>query len=324
MNFFLLPVLLTVVNALSDHKDWMSFKKTYNKIYKNIDEEQHRLKIYKNNVKTISEHNVKYKQGEYPYYMGINKFTDMTEEEFVLWVSKATPKKLQNEVFKEVPEHFKAPESVDWRKLGAVLRVKDQGDCSAGYAFAVAGAIEGQLVIKKNKTIEVSEQEILDCSTENGNGGCIAGYNILAWDYIEYNGIRSDSTYPYEGKTGECRVYANESLVEHFERGRLAESEDALMWAVSAVGPVTVTIYANPLLQHYAGGVYNDVDRCPNDDRLINHGVLVIGYGTETDGQDYWLFKNSWGNQWGENGFFKLGKNPSVCGVVLDITYPED
>ena len=49
--------------------------------------------------------------------------------------------------------------------------------------------------------------------------------------------------------------------------------------------------------------------------KRMNHAVLVVGYGTER-GQDYWLIKNSWGSNWGLNGYIKLARGSNQCGLA--------
>ena len=58
----------------------------------------------------------------------------------------------------------------------------------------------------------------------------------------------------------------------------------------------------------------------------LNHGVLVVGYGTEND-VDYWLVKNSWGPSWGSEGYVKIQKSsstndPGVCGISMQPSFP--
>ena len=66
--------------------------------------------------------------------------------------------------------------------------------------------------------------------------------------------------------------------------------------------------------QHYMSGIITD----PTCKTLSTHYVLAVGYGIE-DGQDYYILKNSWGADWGEKGYLRIGytsvDGPGICGI---------
>jgi C1A family cysteine protease len=88
------------------------------------------------------------------------------------------------------------------------------------------------------------------------------------------------------------------------------------------LGPVSVAIEADQFaFQLYTSGVISS--GCGTN---LDHGVLVVGYGTEENGQDYWILKNSWGPSWGEKGYFRIAKGgdgPGVCGLQMSASYPK-
>ena len=92
--------------------------------------------------------------------------------------------------------------------------------------------------------------------------------------------------------------------------------------------PVTVAIAANnKFINGYKGGIIDALDCDGNDLYLnfVNHGVLVVGYGYDFwTGLDYWLIKNSWGEDWGEKGYFriKMDSEYGICGMYYIATYP--
>lgn len=92
---------------------------------------------------------------------------------------------------------------------------------------------------------------------------------------------------------------------------------------MATVGPVTVAIDASQRgFQFYKDGIYLD-SNCKNKQEEMNHGVLVIGFGTEADGKKYWLVKNSYGAQWGNGGYVKMAKDAgNHCGIANSASYP--
>ncbi|XP_063906134.1 procathepsin L-like [Zophobas morio] len=141
-----------------------------------------------------------------------------------------------------------------------------------------------------------------------------------AFDYIHDYGIMSESDYLYEGKLGKCRFNASQSVTKINGVYDLPSGdENSLAKAVANNGPVSVGIDATDQLQFYSGGVLYD-STC--NDRDLNHGVLVVKYGSE-DGYNYWIVKNSWGQQWGESGFYRHIRNHgNNCGIATAASYP--
>ncbi|GIY64834.1 cathepsin K [Caerostris darwini] len=96
-------------------------------------------------------------------------------------------------------------------------------------------------------------------------------------------------------------------------------SEEALQRAVAKVGPISVAIYVDETFMHYKNGIYNN-SICLS--RYLNHGVLVVGYGSE-NGSDYWIVKNSWGESWGVAGYVLMSRNArNQCGIASHAVFP--
>ena len=95
--------------------------------------------------------------------------------------------------------------------------------------------------------------------------------------------------------------------------------EDALAKAVATVGPISVAIYAKDTFFAYSDGIYSDGECNPDrvDEDFVNHAVLVVGYTP-----DYWIIKNSWGTEWGEEGYMKMKRGVNMCAIADFASYP--
>ncbi|EFO16895.1 fibroinase [Loa loa] len=268
--------------------------------------------IFLQNVEKIRQHNERYERGEETYKMGINKFADMLPEE-TKEVNGYRYEKKQLLFGKKnvilLSANSRLPEKVDWRIKGAVTPVKDQGRCGSCWAFSSTGALEGQHYRRTGRLISLSEQNLLDCSEDYGNSGCSGGLMDYAFDYIKENGgIDSESAYPYEAKEGPCR-YSNRTRVstDNGEVDLPEGDEMQLQRAVAKIGPISVAMNAR-YLSSYEEGYGNEKVKREN--------------GTVED-LDYWIVKNSWGKDWGEDGYFRLARNKdNMCGIASAASYP--
>ncbi len=290
------------------------------KAYSSLEEISHRAWIYHENLEKIHKHN----QGNHTWTMGVNQFADLTADEFSaqtkskLILSSST-KSLRGTTF--YSNETALPLSVDWTTKGVVTPVKNQGQCGSCWAFSTTGSVEGAWALAGNPLVSLSEQQLVDCSSAEGNQGCSGGLMDQAFQYIIDNkGITSEKDYPYTGEDGSCQ---NKPPVAHITSFTdvPANSETALMTAI-AKQPVSVAVEADQAsFQFYSGGVMTAA--CGTQ---LDHGVLAVGYGT-LNGQDYYKVKNSWGADWGMDGYILLGRgtqfNPSgQCGIQMVASYP--
>ena len=223
--------------------------------------------------------------------------------------------------------HEILPESLDWRDYNMVTPVKNQGQCGSCWSFSATGAIEG-IYAKTNNLTNFSEQQLIDCSVLYGNLGCNGGLMDNAFEYATDHNLCSEEKIPYEEKADrtlhkEIECFNCEMLVELKGCTDVpTKNQTALKIAVSRQ-PVSVAIEADTLLfDEYKSGIISSTGCGTN----LDHGVLIIGYGTE-NGEDYWLLKNSWGTSWGEDGYFRikrddLDRGPGICGIATTASYP--
>uniref|UniRef100_A0A3B4FSM2 Cathepsin L1-like n=1 Tax=Pundamilia nyererei TaxID=303518 RepID=A0A3B4FSM2_9CICH len=211
--------------------------------------------------------------------------------------------------------------AVDYRNMGFVTEVKDQGFCGSCWAFSTTGAIEAQLYKKTGQLISLSEQNLVDCSKSFGTYGCSGAWMANAYDYVVSNGLESSNTYPYTSDTQPC-FYDSRLAVAHIRDYRFIPrgDEQAMADALATIGPITVAIDADHAsFLFYSSGIYDEPNCNPNN---LNHAVLLVGYGSQ-EGQDYWIIKNSWGTGWGEGGFMRIVRNgQNACGLASYALYP--
>ncbi|KAM3175313.1 hypothetical protein ACTXT7_008778 [Hymenolepis weldensis] len=285
-----------------------------------------RMRIFSNNFNFIRWHNEKFYNGEVSYYVGLNSFADLTLKEFTdtyLTLQQTSIDKefwdvqlLRESPWKPVPNY------IDWRKKGYVTPVKDQGQCGSCWAFSATGSLEGQYKKKKGKLISFSEQQLVDCSYAQGNEGCSGGLMDQAFQYWVKNGAESEKDYPYTAKDGSCKFNKSKSItrVKKFVKVK-SKDESQLKLSVGQVGPVSVGIDASSMgFQFYQGGIYKD-DECTDSE--IDHGVLVVGYDQDKNGEKYWIVKNSWGTDWGNEGYIWMARDyHNMCGIASLASYP--
>lgn len=163
--------------------------------------------------------------------------------------------------------------------------------CGACYAFTAIAAIEASALIHLGIRLKLSEQQMVDCSQNFGNHGCIGGNEAQVFDFVINNGgAGNSSVYPYVNQVTQCkRINAAVGIVGY---GYVAPGDEDDLKAKVAISPVCANFDARRM-KSYTGGIYYD-SRCNAEKRT--HAVLVVGYGTE-DGVDYWLIRNRQGEK---------------------------
>ncbi|KAL9666732.1 hypothetical protein QQ045_001070 [Rhodiola kirilowii] len=182
------PTLHSEAEVADMYETWLA---KHGKSYNAIGEKEKRFEIFKDNLKFVDEHNA---DPERSFSLGMNKFADLTNDEYrerFLGVESDARRRRVSSMRSEryVPRVGDSlPESVDWRKEGAVADVKDQGQCGSCWAFSTIAAVEGINKIVTGDLIALSEQELVDCDTTY-NEGCNGAIEAGGRDFQLYQSV---------------------------------------------------------------------------------------------------------------------------------------
>uniref|UniRef100_A0A8R1TS31 Cathepsin L-like n=1 Tax=Onchocerca volvulus TaxID=6282 RepID=A0A8R1TS31_ONCVO len=300
--------------------EWINYTTALGKHY-DAEENSLRMAIFESNELITEETNRKYEQGLISYTNALNHLADLTDEEFNMMnglsFSNATYLQGRNQNFFKLYQYNrnqKLPGAVDWRRGGLVTSVKNQGECGSCYAFAAAAVLESYYKKKRGVLIDLSPQNIVDCSWDYGNMGCNGGTVSGSFDYAKDYGIAQESKYPYVHTVQQCKWRSNIGIVTVNDYVLIPQGDElALQNAVAKLGPVAVAIHATqPDFRFYKSGIYSS-SNCGEP----NHAVLVVGYGRHPIMGDYWIVKNRWGTDWGYSGYFHIARNKgNMCGIA--------
>jgi C1A family cysteine protease len=297
----------------SHFKQFQKFTQDFNKSYDSMEEYMAAFANFQVNFRVQMNH-VHHHEG---HDSGMTKFWDMSFEDFSKTYLNLNVPSLEKFLKKATPYVAKskvnAPDTHDWRDHGAVGDVKDQGSCGSCWAFSIVGNLEGIYQIKHGQFKQFSEQQIVDCDKKDS--ACGGGWMEWGMQYIQQaGGIETTQDYPYKGVQQTCKFDKTKIAAvvtgNHFVAKTKDEKEMKEM--LFSNGPLSVAINANPLFSYRTGIVDLTPSQC--NPAGLNHGVTLVGYGTE-NGKDYWVLKNSWNSNWGEKGFFRYARGKGTCGV---------
>jgi len=285
--------------------------------------------VFRDNLVKVLDHNERAAKGEFSFTLEMNHLADLSTEEFRQLnrgLRRHREPKLASSYYTERPTTT-LPTEIDWRGKGLVADPKDQGACGSCWAFSAVAGMEGAHAMKTGTLIPLSEQELVDC-VNGGLDTCDTGGQMTdAFAYaIQSGGMESEKDYPYLAKSGNTCKYDKSKSVAQFKTYMNVTSfnETDLQVAVASTPTVSVGIDASSFwFQLYGGGVF-DLPTCKNKLEELDHGVAVVGYGTDAaSGKDYWIVKNSWGPVWGSKGYILMSRNKdNQCGIATDASYP--
>ncbi|KAB5561363.1 hypothetical protein DKX38_006320 [Salix brachista] len=309
-----------LLNAEQHH--FSQFKSKFKKSYGSQEEHDYRFSVFKANLRRAARHQKLDPTASH----GVTQFSDLTPAEFRKQVLGLRRLRLPKDANKApILPTSDLPEDFDWRDKGAVGPVKNQGSCGSCWSFSATGALEGAHFLATGELVSLSEQQLVDCDHEcdpeepgSCDSGCNGGLMNSAFEYsLKAGGLMRKEDYPYTGTDrGACKFDKNKVAARVANFSVVSLDEDQIAANLVKNGPLAVAINA-VFMQTYIGGV-----SCPYIcSRRLDHGVLLVGYGSagyapvRMKEKPYWIIKNSWGEKWGENGFYKICRGRNVCGV---------
>lgn len=184
----------------------------------------------------------------------------------------------------------KPPSTADWRAAGRATEAKDQGRCGACVAFATCATLESSVWIRTGTPISLSEGDLFHC---NG-GSCSSGWGLTHGLDAATKGVGLERDQPWS-TDGVCDGIKPAVQVVNYQ----AHQGDADRKRAVAAGPVLAGMKIYEDFLAYRGGTY----RHAIGKFVGNHAVCVVGYD---DDDGAWLVKNSWGREFGDDGFFRI------------------
>jgi len=299
----------TTSNGETMLSEFQKFLKQYRVSYSTNDDFNRLFTVYQENYQIVHANK------NTGYTLELNKYATMTKAQFKStfltidpqdlvslqgsFLSSASPTTNSNISLKA------APSTYDWRNHGAVTGVKDQGTCGCCWAFSTAAIIEGAYAIKYGQAIQFSEQQLLSC--DSSNNGCNGGNMINGLGYIQNaGGIARSSAISYVGSRQQCTFTSSLAVARVSGSKQINGDAASIKQALVNYGPLGAAVDSTNL-QFYSNGIYT----CSGNVN-VNHAITIIGYGADSQGT-YWIIKNSWGTNWGMNGYFYLREGQ--CGI---------
>jgi len=257
-----------IIQLSSSTNDFETFKIRYNKTYHNDAEDFIRQRIFQSNVDFINRHNSEAKKGRHTYKLDVNRFADMTKEEWTTKLGLISQRPRSEKKFVDNNIMVNRPDSVDWRDEGCVTAVVDQGPLGRSWTYSATGAMEGELCIKEDELVGLSSLDLQECCT-----GCMSVRD--AYLYTMDTGINTSSDYPPFPIDGSCKFDESKRVVKIEGYKEVSEGdENDLTDKIATEGPISVCIDASSIM-FYSSGVFYDPRCSPNN---INHCMLAVGW----------------------------------------------
>ncbi|XP_060807273.1 uncharacterized peptidase C1-like protein F26E4.3 [Amyelois transitella] len=205
--------------------------------------------------------------------------------------------------------------------------VIDQGWCGSDWAVSIAGVASDRFAIQSRgaENVVLSPQTLLSCNWRYQEG-CKGGHIDVAWNFARTHGLVEEDCFPYTASMSKCRISKRLDLAGNGCRasgqrtqlykvgppGWLKQEYD-IMYDIMESGPVQAVMTVYQDFFHYRDGIYRH-SRFGNNYFKGLHSVRIVGWGEEA-GDKYWIVANSWGPEWGENGYFRIARGEKESGI---------
>ncbi|MBD3284692.1 hypothetical protein GF395_04630 [Candidatus Uhrbacteria bacterium] len=208
------------------------------------------------------------------------------------------------------------PTTYNWCEQHGCTPVKDQGQCGSCWAFGTVGPLEARLLMAEGSTTDLSEQYLLSCNTHGWS--CSGGW--WAHDYHlnrvppseTQAGAVLESVSPYRALDLPCAGPYNHphriTSWAYVGGGESVPSTAAIKQAIHTYGPVAAAICVGDAFRNYNGGIFQTDESCSNE---VNHAIVLVGWD---ESQQAWILRNSWGPDWGEDGYMRIRYGTSNVG----------
>uniref|UniRef100_A0A2M3Z876 Putative cathepsin b n=1 Tax=Anopheles braziliensis TaxID=58242 RepID=A0A2M3Z876_9DIPT len=242
----------------------------------------------------------------------------------------------------DIPESFDSREQ--WPKCDSLREIRNQGTCGSCWAVAAASVMSDRVCIHTNGTrnVAIAAEDLMGCCADCGNGcegGFLDGTSFQYWVDAglvsggAYNSTEGCKPYPFKPclypftdchreESPKCKHHCHDGLDKRYARDKVYGSvaysvprdERVIRYEIMTNGPVEAgfDVYEDVFL--YKSGVYRHV----YGEQVGKHAVRIIGWGRE-GGIPYWLISNSYGEDWGDHGYFKIVRGINHLGIESKV-----
>lgn len=221
----------------------------------------------------------------------------------------------------EIPLTQALPAALDWREAGIVPPIRNQGGCGSCWAFGTVGVMESAIAKSGGPLLDLSEQFLVSCNTYGWScryGGLTAHmfhYNKYGFNQSKIGAVLEVDD-PYTASDSECTTdyfhpykLSGWQFVPGSGNDWMMPTVNQIKNAIATYGPVTAGIYVGEAFQRYTGGIFN-INEAGNG--YPNHQIILVGWN---DAGGYWIVRNSWGMNWGEDGYMRITYGTSLVGT---------